>query len=159
MGGFFTDAAFGGAYAVAAYLYQGRVERYGWLTGSQMIDGLAPPHPARLSSWWPRGLHRRQNLGSLRPRRPAALGYRGAGVATLLAFLPSARRHPTPRPSCRSTSLDRHGGLASGHPLLPARHAEAPITTQSSAGSGPNGSLVLTLTSRLGEDTIPADGL
>ena len=44
MGWFFTKAAlvtFGGAYAVLPYVYQGGVEHYGWLTGAQMIDGLA----------------------------------------------------------------------------------------------------------------------
>ena len=41
---FFTKAAlltFGGAYAVLPYVYQGAVEHYNWLTGAQMIDGLA----------------------------------------------------------------------------------------------------------------------
>ena len=44
MGWFFTKAAlltFGGAYAVLPYVYQGGVEQYQWLTGAQMIDGLA----------------------------------------------------------------------------------------------------------------------
>ncbi|NMM79412.1 chromate transporter [Acidovorax sp. SRB_14] len=44
MGWFFTKAAlltFGGAYAVLPYLYQGAVEHYHWLSGPQMIDGLA----------------------------------------------------------------------------------------------------------------------
>ena len=44
MGWFFTKAAlltFGGAYAVLPYVYQGGVEHYQWLTGTQMIDGLA----------------------------------------------------------------------------------------------------------------------
>ena len=44
MGWFFTKAAlltFGGAYAVLPYVYQGAVEQFGWLTGPQMIDGLA----------------------------------------------------------------------------------------------------------------------
>jgi chromate transporter len=44
MGWFFTKAAlltFGGAYAVLPYVYQGAVEHYQWLTGPQMIDGLA----------------------------------------------------------------------------------------------------------------------
>ncbi len=44
MGWFFTKAAlltFGGAYAVLPYVYQGAVEHFGWLTGPQMIDGLA----------------------------------------------------------------------------------------------------------------------
>ncbi len=44
MGWFFTKAAlltFGGAYAVLPYVYQGGVEHYQWLTGPQMIAGLA----------------------------------------------------------------------------------------------------------------------
>ena len=44
MGWFFTKAAlltFGGAYAVLPYVYQGAVEHHQWLTGPQMIDGLA----------------------------------------------------------------------------------------------------------------------
>ncbi len=44
MAWFFTKAAlltFGGAYAVLPYVYQGAVEHFGWLTGTQMIDGLA----------------------------------------------------------------------------------------------------------------------
>jgi chromate transporter len=44
MAGFFTLAAlvtFGGAYAVLPYVVQGAVGTFGWLTPSQMIDGLA----------------------------------------------------------------------------------------------------------------------
>ena len=44
MGWFFTKAAlltFGGAYAVLPYVYQGAVEHFGWLSGLQMMDGLA----------------------------------------------------------------------------------------------------------------------
>ena len=44
MSWFFTKAAlltFGGAYAVLPYVYQGAVSHYGWLTPTQMIDGLA----------------------------------------------------------------------------------------------------------------------
>jgi chromate transporter len=44
MGWFFTKAAlltFGGAYAVLPYVYQGAVEHFQWLTGLQMMDGLA----------------------------------------------------------------------------------------------------------------------
>ena len=44
MAWFFTKAAlvtFGGAYAVLPYVYQGAVEQHDWLTGDQMIDGLA----------------------------------------------------------------------------------------------------------------------
>ncbi|WP_341315688.1 chromate efflux transporter [Paraburkholderia sp. IMGN_8] len=44
MAWFFTKAAlltFGGAYAVLPYVYQGAVDHYHWLSGLQMIDGLA----------------------------------------------------------------------------------------------------------------------
>jgi chromate transporter len=44
MGWFFTKAAlltFGGAYAVLPYVQQAAVVHYGWLTPTQMIDGLA----------------------------------------------------------------------------------------------------------------------
>ena len=44
MSWFFTKAAlltFGGAYAVLPYVYQGAVDHHHWLTGPQMIDGLA----------------------------------------------------------------------------------------------------------------------
>jgi chromate transporter len=44
MGLFFTKAAlltFGGAYAVLPYVYQGAVEHHQWLSGPQMMDGLA----------------------------------------------------------------------------------------------------------------------
>ena len=44
MGWFFTKAAlltFGGAYAVLPYVYQGAVLQFGWLSATQMIDGLA----------------------------------------------------------------------------------------------------------------------
>jgi chromate transporter len=44
MGWFFTKAAlltFGGAYAVLPYVYQGAVEHHQWLSGPQMMDGLA----------------------------------------------------------------------------------------------------------------------
>ena len=44
MARFFSQAAlvtFGGAYAVLPYVYQGAVETHQWLSGPQMIDGLA----------------------------------------------------------------------------------------------------------------------
>ena len=44
MSWFFTKAAlltFGGAYAVLPYVFQGAVEQFGWVTATQMIDGLA----------------------------------------------------------------------------------------------------------------------
>jgi chromate transporter len=44
MAWFFTKAAlltFGGAYAVLPYVYQGAVTQFGWVTPTQMMDGLA----------------------------------------------------------------------------------------------------------------------
>lgn len=44
MAWFFTKAAlltFGGAYAVLPYVYQGAIANYGWVTPTQMMDGLA----------------------------------------------------------------------------------------------------------------------
>lgn len=44
MAWFFTKAAlltFGGAYAVLPYVYQGAVDHFHWLSGLQMMDGLA----------------------------------------------------------------------------------------------------------------------
>jgi chromate transporter len=44
MSWFFTKAAlltFGGAYAVLPYVFQGAVKQFGWVTATQMMDGLA----------------------------------------------------------------------------------------------------------------------
>ncbi len=95
MGWFFTKAAlltFGGAYAVLPYVYQGAVEHHHWLSGAQMIDGLAlgetTPGPLIMvvafvgfvGGWL------RQVVG------PDALflgGALAASVATFFTFLPS----------------------------------------------------------------------
>ncbi len=95
MGWFFTKAAlltFGGAYAVLPYVYQGAVEQHQWLSGAQMIDGLAlgetTPGPLIMvvafvgfvGGWT------RQVLG------PDALflgGALAASVVTFFTFLPS----------------------------------------------------------------------
>ena len=95
MGWFFTKAAlltFGGAYAVLPYVYQGAVEHHQWLSGAQMIDGLAlgetTPGPlimvvafvGFLGAW-------------LQPVFGAdsafASGVAAAGVVTFFTFLPS----------------------------------------------------------------------
>jgi chromate transporter len=95
MGWFFTKAAlmtFGGAYAVLPYVVQGAVEHYGWLSASQMIDGLAlgetTPGPLIMIvafvgfvGGWTHALF-----------GPGALfvaGVAGATVATVFTFLPS----------------------------------------------------------------------
>ena len=95
MGWFFTKAAlltFGGAYAVLPYVYQGAVENYGWLSATQMIDGLAlgetTPGPLIMVvafvgfvGGWTRELF---GAGAL-----AGAGIAGALVATFFTFLPS----------------------------------------------------------------------
>jgi chromate transporter len=93
MGEFFTKAAFltiGGAYAVLPYVYQGGVEHYGWLTGPQMIDGLAlgetTPGPLIMVVTWV------GYLGGVAKEvfaNPVAAGIAGASVATFFTFLPS----------------------------------------------------------------------
>jgi chromate transporter len=95
MGWFFTKAAlltFGGAYAVLPYVYQGAVEQFQWLTGPQMMDGLAlgesTPGPlimvvayvGFLGGW------ARQVLG---PDQLLLGGALAACVVTWFTFLPS----------------------------------------------------------------------
>jgi chromate transporter len=95
MGWFFTKAAFltiGGAYAVLPYVYQGGVEQYGWLTGPQMIDGLAlgetTPGPLIMIVTYVGfiGGWTKQVFG---PDLLALGGVAGALVATFFTFLPS----------------------------------------------------------------------
>ncbi|MBI3575531.1 MAG: chromate efflux transporter [Gammaproteobacteria bacterium] len=95
MGWFFTKAAFltiGGAYAVLPYVYQGGVEHYGWLTGPQMIDGLAlgetTPGPLIMVITYVGfiGGWTKQVFGA---DWLALGGIAGALVATFFTFLPS----------------------------------------------------------------------
>jgi chromate transporter len=95
MGEFFTKAAlvtFGGAYAVLPYVYQGGVETYGWLTGTQMIDGLAlgetTPGPLIMVVSFVGfvGAWSKQIFG---PDALLMAGCVGAAVATFFTFLPS----------------------------------------------------------------------
>lgn len=95
MGEFFTKAAlvtFGGAYAVLPYVYQGGVETYGWLTGTQMIDGLAlgetTPGPLIMVVSFVGfvGAWTKMILG---PDALFLAGCAGALVATFYTFLPS----------------------------------------------------------------------
>lgn len=95
MGWFFTKAAlvtFGGAYAVLPYVYQGGVEHHQWLTGTQMIDGLAlgetTPGPLIMVvafvgfvGGWTKEIFGPENL--------VLAGAAGATVATIFTFLPS----------------------------------------------------------------------
>ena len=95
MGWFFTKAAlltFGGAYAVLPYVYQGGVDHYQWLTGAQMIDGLAlgetTPGPLIMVvafvgfvGGWTKAL--------FGPDALVLAGVAAATVATFFTFLPS----------------------------------------------------------------------
>ena len=95
MGQFFTKAAlvtFGGAYAVLPYVYQGGVDQYGWLSGTQMIDGLAlgetTPGPLIMVvafvgfvGGWTKEIFGPDSL--------LLAGAAGASIATLFTFLPS----------------------------------------------------------------------
>ncbi|MCW8962280.1 MAG: chromate efflux transporter [Gammaproteobacteria bacterium] len=95
MGWFFTKAAlvtFGGAYAVLPYVYQGGVDQYAWLSGTQMIDGLAlgetTPGPLIMVvafvgfvGGWTKEVFGPESL--------LLAGAAGASVATLFTFLPS----------------------------------------------------------------------
>ncbi len=128
MGWFFTKAAlltFGGAYAVLPYVYQGAVEHHQWLTGPQMIDGLAlgetTPGPlimvvafvAFLGGW------SREVLG------PEALFLGGALAATVVTFF---------------TFLPSFIFILAGGPLVEATHGRlgftAPLTAITAAVVG-----------------------
>jgi len=95
MGWFFTKAAlvtFGGAYAVLPYVYQGGVEQFAWLTGTQMIDGLAlgetTPGPLIMVVSFVGfvGAWSKEVFG---PDALLLAGMAGASIATLFTFLPS----------------------------------------------------------------------
>ena len=95
MGAFFTKAAlvtFGGAYAVLPYVYQGAVEAHGWLTGPQMIDGLAlgetTPGPLIMVVAFV-GFVGAWTHAIFGPDLLVLAGIAGAGVATFFTFLPS----------------------------------------------------------------------
>lgn len=95
MGAFFTKAAlvtFGGAYAVLPYVNQGGVETYGWLTTTQMMDGLAlgetTPGPLIMVVTFVGfvGAWTKEIFG---PEALVLAGMTGALVATFFTFLPS----------------------------------------------------------------------
>jgi chromate transporter len=119
MGEFFTKAAFvtfGGAYAVLPYVYQGGVETYGWLTGTQMIDGLAlgetTPGPLIMVVSFVGfvGAWTKEIVG---PDALVLAGFAGAAVATFFTFLPSFVFILAGAPLVEST----HGDLTFTAPL------------------------------------------
>lgn len=95
MGLFFSKAAlltFGGAYAVLPYVYQGAVEHFGWLTGPQMIDGLAlgetTPGPLIMVVAFV-GFVGGWQQAVLGPEALLAGGMLAAALVTFFTFLPS----------------------------------------------------------------------
>jgi chromate transporter len=121
MGWFFTKAAlltFGGAYAVLPYVYQGAVEQHHWLSGAQMIDGLAlgetTPGPLIMVVAFVGfvGAWLRQVLG------PDALFLGGALAATVVTFF---------------TFLPSFIFILAGGPLVEATHGRLGFTAPLSA--------------------------
>ena len=95
MGWFFTKAAlltFGGAYAVLPYVVQGAVNDYGWVTPTQMMDGLAlgetTPGPLIMIVAFVgfAGGYAKLLLG---PEAPILAGAIAACLVTWFTFLPS----------------------------------------------------------------------
>ncbi len=90
---FFSGAAvvsFGGAYAVLAWVAQGAVETYGWLSPSEMLDGLGmaetTPGPLIMVLQFVGFLGAYRDPGGLSPLLAGALG---ATLAVWVTFLPS----------------------------------------------------------------------
>ncbi|WVM90335.1 chromate transporter [Halopseudomonas pachastrellae] len=95
MGWFFTKAAlltFGGAYAVLPYVYQGAVSHYGWLSPTQMIDGLALGETTPGAADHGGGLCRFRRwvcATGIRCRSGLLAGAVAASLVTWFTFLPS----------------------------------------------------------------------
>ena len=92
-GKFFSGAAvvtFGGAYAVLAYVAQQAVNNYHWLTGSEMVHGLAlaetTPGPLIMVVQFVAFLGAYQDPGSLNPWVAAVLA---SLLTTWVTFVPS----------------------------------------------------------------------
>ncbi|WP_455197473.1 chromate efflux transporter [Kaarinaea lacus] len=112
MGWFFTKAAlvtFGGAYAVLPYVYQGGVETYGWLSATQMIDGLAlgetTPGPLIMVVAFV-GFVGGWSKEIFGPEFMPLAGAAGAAIATIFTFLPSFMFILLGGPSVESTRHD-----------------------------------------------------
>jgi len=83
---------FGGAYAVLPFVYQGAVQHFGWLSATQMMDGLAlgetTPGPLIMVVAFVGfvGAYSGQWLGA---EHALAAGVLAAGIVTWFTFLPS----------------------------------------------------------------------
>lgn len=91
-GVFFSKMAvvtFGGAYAVLSYIGQQAVETFGWLSASEMLDGLGlaetTPGPLIMVAQFVGFLAAHRNPGSLDPLVAATLG---AALTTWVTFVP-----------------------------------------------------------------------
>jgi chromate transporter len=89
---FFSKMAvvtFGGAYAVLAYVAQGAVEQYGWLTPGEMLDGLGmaetTPGPLIMVLQFVGFMAAYRNPGNLPPLLAATMG---GLLATWVTFIP-----------------------------------------------------------------------
>ncbi len=89
---FFSKMAlvtFGGAYAVMAYMTQQAVERYGWLTPAEMVQGLAlaetTPGPLILVLSYVGFLGAWRDPGAL---TPLTAGVLGSAISTWVSFVP-----------------------------------------------------------------------
>jgi chromate transporter len=149
MGWFFTKAAlltFGGAYAVLPYVVQGAVDHFHWLTGPQMIDGLAlgetTPGPLSIVVAFVgfMGGWTRQVLG------PELLFLGGALAATVVTWF---------------TFLPSFVFILAGGPLVEATHGQlrftAPLTAITAAVVGVIGSLALFFLLHIARD-VPTPG-
>ncbi|MGH6770282.1 MAG: chromate efflux transporter [Xanthobacteraceae bacterium] len=90
---FFSKLAvvsFGGAYALLAYMAQEAVSTYGWMTASEMVDGLGlaetTPGPLILVTQFVGFLAAYRDAA---PFSPVAAGIVGAALTTWVTFVPS----------------------------------------------------------------------
>ena len=157
MAAFFSKAAlltFGGAYAVLPYVYQAAVEQHQWLTGAQMMDGLAlgetTPGPLIMVAAFVGHLGAAQE--AMRACGAAAscgliplwMGAAGAVVASWFTFLPSFIF------------------ILAGGPLVESTHGKphftAPLVAVTAAVVGVIGSLALFFVAHIAE-RVPGRGL
>ena len=150
MAWFFTKAAlltFGGAYAVLPYVYQGAVQQFGWLSGPQMMDGLAlgetTPGPLIMVVTF---------VGFLGGWRQAVLGPEALLAGAVLAALVVTW----------FTFLPSFVFILAGGPLVESTHGRlqftAPLTAITAAVVGVIASLALLFIAHIAYPTGPGAG-
>jgi chromate transporter len=132
MAWFFTKAAlltFGGAYAVLPYVFQGAVAHYGWLSATQMMDGLAlgetTPGPLIMVVAFV-GFVGAYGQALLGPEQWFIAGALGACIVTWFTFLPSFMFILAGGPLVEST----HGSLPFTAPLTAITAAVVGVIAQ-----------------------------